>query len=65
MILLIIILIISSGFETYILRTGLSEPVSLALLDDYLFWTQYKSNQLYWTSKTITKQYQKRITLRK
>ncbi|XP_012350206.1 vitellogenin receptor isoform X1 [Apis florea] len=51
------------GFETYILRTGLSEPVSLALLGDYLFWTQYKSNQLYWTSKTITKQYQKRITL--
>lgn len=62
---ILIILIISSGFETYILRTGLSEPVSLAVLGNYLFWTQYKSNQLYWTSKIITKQYQKRITLRK
>lgn len=62
---MIILIIISSGFETYILRTGLSEPVSLAIFGNYLFWTQYKSNQLYWTSKTITKQYQKRITLRK
>lgn len=62
---MIILIIISSGFETYILRTGLSEPVSLAVLGNYLFWTQYKSNQLYWTSKIITKQYQKRITLRK
>lgn len=62
---ILIIIIISSGFETYILRTGLSEPVSLAVLGNYLFWTQYKSNQLYWTSKIITKQYQKRITLRK
>lgn len=62
---ILLIIIISSGFETYILRTGLSEPVSLAVLGNYLFWTQYKSNQLYWTSKIITKQYQKRITLRK
>lgn len=62
---MIILIIISSGFETYILRTGLSEPVSLVVLGNYLFWTQYKSNQLYWTSKIITKQYQKRITLRK
>ncbi|CAK9805473.1 Vitellogenin receptor [Anthophora plagiata] len=52
------------GFETYLFRTGLSEPVSLAVLGDHVFWTQYKSNQLYWTSKSSTQQYQKRITLR-
>ncbi|CAL7944547.1 unnamed protein product [Xylocopa violacea] len=52
------------GFETYIFRTGLSEPVSLAVLGDHVFWTQYKSNRLYWTSKSSTQQYQKRITLR-
>nr|XP_031843623.1 vitellogenin receptor-like [Nomia melanderi] len=50
--------------ETYIFRTGLSEPVSLALVGDYVFWTQYKSNHLYWTSKTNVQQYQKRIALR-
>ncbi|KOC62359.1 Vitellogenin receptor [Habropoda laboriosa] len=52
------------GFETNLFRTGLSEPVSLAVLGDHVFWTQYKSNQLYWTSKSSTQQYQKRITLR-
>ncbi|OAD52717.1 Vitellogenin receptor [Eufriesea mexicana] len=51
------------GFQTYIFRTGLSEPVSLAVLGDFVFWTQYKSNHLYWTSKSNTQQYQKRITL--
>lgn len=51
------------GHETYIFRTGLSEPVSLAIIDDHVFWTQYKSNQLYWTSKSSSQQYQKRITL--
>ncbi|XP_076632440.1 putative vitellogenin receptor yl isoform X1 [Colletes latitarsis] len=52
-----------NGFETNIFRTGLTEPVSLAILGDYVFWTQYKSNQLYWTSKSETQHYQKRITL--
>ncbi|XP_076641099.1 vitellogenin receptor-like [Halictus rubicundus] len=51
------------GFVTHIFRTGLSEPVSLAVFDDYVFWTQYKSNQLHWTSKDNTQQYQKSITL--
>ncbi|XP_015434155.1 PREDICTED: vitellogenin receptor [Dufourea novaeangliae] len=53
-----------NGSETYIIRTGLSEPVSLAVLGDYVFWTQYKSNQLYWTSKRNTEHYQKHIALR-
>ncbi|XP_033360743.1 vitellogenin receptor isoform X1 [Bombus vosnesenskii] len=51
------------GFETYIFRTGLLEPVSLTVLSDYVFWTQYKSNKLYWTNKSSTQQYQKHTTL--
>ncbi|KOX76539.1 Vitellogenin receptor [Melipona quadrifasciata] len=52
------------GLETYIFRTGLSEPVSLAVLGNYVFWTQYKSDQLYWTKKSNIQQYQKHITLK-
>ena len=53
-----------NDFETHIFRTGLTEPVSLAVLGDHVFWTQQQSNQLYWTSKSSTEQYQKRIALR-
>lgn len=52
------------GLETHIFRTGLPEPVGLAILGDYVFWTEYKSNKLHWTIKSDTQQYQKRITLR-
>ncbi|XP_076282536.1 vitellogenin receptor-like isoform X2 [Lasioglossum baleicum] len=51
------------GFETHIFRTGLSEPVSLTVLGNYVFWLQYKSNQLFWTRKIDTEQHQKSITL--
>nr|XP_033342194.1 vitellogenin receptor [Megalopta genalis] len=50
-------------FETHIIRTGLAEPVSLAILDDYIFWTQYNSNQLHWSSKTSAQRYQKSLPL--
>nr|XP_034189705.1 vitellogenin receptor isoform X1 [Osmia lignaria] len=54
-----------NGLESYIFRTGLSsQPVSLVVLDDYVFWTGYKSNQLHWTIKSDVQQYQKRIPLR-
>ncbi|XP_078043558.1 vitellogenin receptor-like [Augochlora pura] len=52
-----------NDFETYIVRTGLTEPVSLAILGDHIFWTQYGSDQLYWTSKTGAQRYQKSFTL--
>ncbi|XP_053978841.1 vitellogenin receptor isoform X2 [Hylaeus volcanicus] len=52
-----------SGSETNIFRTGLAEPVSLVVLGDYVFWTQYKSKQLHWTSKSDIHQKQKRIAL--
>lgn len=52
------------GLESHIFRTGLSQPVSLAVFGDYVFWTGYKSNQLHWTIKSDVKQYQKRIPLR-
>nr|XP_012143749.1 PREDICTED: vitellogenin receptor [Megachile rotundata] len=52
-----------NGLETRIFRSGLSAPLSLAILDDYVFWTEYKSNQLHWTDKRDLLQYQKRITL--
>lgn len=51
------------GFETHIFRAGLSEPVSLAVFGNYVFWSEYKSNQLFWTTKVYTERHQKSITL--
>ncbi|XP_032691228.1 vitellogenin receptor-like isoform X2 [Odontomachus brunneus] len=40
-----------TGFYKYLFRTGLKEPVSLAIAEEYIFWTEYKSNKLFWADK--------------
>ncbi|XP_078048816.1 putative vitellogenin receptor yl [Augochlora pura] len=51
------------GFETRIFRDGLTEPVSLAALGNYVFWSQRKSKELFWASMIDAEQYQKSIAL--
>ncbi|KAG7204450.1 hypothetical protein KM043_004885 [Ampulex compressa] len=51
------------GRDTYLFRTGLSEPVSLAVHGRFVFWTQRNSNHLYWADKSNAYQNYKRIAL--
>ncbi|XP_033323602.2 vitellogenin receptor [Megalopta genalis] len=51
----------TKGFETRIFRDGLAEPVSLAVVGNYVFWSQYKSAELFWTSMIDTEQHRKSI----
>lgn len=39
------------GFNKYLFRTGLKEPVSLTIAGKNIFWTQRGSNRLFWADK--------------
>ncbi|XP_035730371.1 vitellogenin receptor-like [Vespa mandarinia] len=54
---------ISSQGDKYLFRTGLSEPISLAILGDNVFWTQRESNNLFWGHKNKDLQLLKKIPL--
>lgn len=45
----------SQGQDKYLFRTGLQEPMDLAILGDNVFWTQRNSASLYWASKNKDK----------
>lgn len=51
--------------DQYLLRTGLSEPMSFAIAGDNIFWTQRNSNLLYWTSYKNNGRYHHQVMLRK
>ncbi|XP_025153783.1 vitellogenin receptor isoform X2 [Harpegnathos saltator] len=40
-----------TGFNKYLFRTGLNEPVSLTIAGEYIFWTQRRSDRLFWADK--------------
>lgn len=48
-----------------IFRIGLKKPVSIALIDDFVYWTERNSQQLFWANKTNTSEIDNKITLRK
>ncbi|XP_043487916.1 vitellogenin receptor isoform X1 [Polistes fuscatus] len=51
------------GKHRIIYRTGLSEPMSLAILGKNIFWTERLSNHLFWSHKTKGLQFLKKIPL--
>ncbi|KAK2588774.1 hypothetical protein KPH14_001654 [Odynerus spinipes] len=56
--------ILNTGKEKYLFRTGLAEPMSLAILGNNVFWTQKGSTNLYWGSKNTNLQNRKQKALR-
>ncbi|XP_055910424.1 putative vitellogenin receptor [Eupeodes corollae] len=38
--------------HSFPLRTRLGQPISMALVDDDIFWTTFRSSNLYWTHKS-------------
>ncbi|XP_015186771.1 PREDICTED: vitellogenin receptor isoform X2 [Polistes dominula] len=51
------------GKHRSIHRSGLSEPMSLAILGKNIFWTERLSNHLFWSHKTKGLQFLKKIPL--
>ncbi|XP_066592780.1 vitellogenin receptor [Prorops nasuta] len=52
-----------NGNNRYIIRTGITSPVGLSMLGDYLFWNEYDTNKLYFVNTNSTTGGYQRVNL--